>query len=307
MSTIAGAQKSAGTPEDGPESTGFRPTELTAAPTTPAVEQRRNWTRVLAGGLMVLMGGIGASLLFSQVDDSTQVLRLSDDITAGSAIEESDLNVLSLSSIDDASASTFTRDQLDEVVGQYAVSDIPQGSILTERMITGTPSPLQGSIVAMPISPSRLPVEGIHSGQQVRVVVGVSGGGQAGGESQSDSGVDMTPGRMWPAHVQAVGAPNDDGTITVNLRVTPGAAPDVAAAAASERLMVVVDANPNGDGDGDVISGEPEEPQGQTAPSPSGSASPSSEPSASSTSGASSSASPSSGTSASASPTSKGD
>lgn len=243
-------------------------TQLTEAPRTPAIEQRRNPGRIAAGALVIALSGVAAAFLWQSSGTTEQVLVVQRDVNAGQQLAAGDVVTQQITA-GEGRADVITREELEQVAGQWVVSDVPAGTILTGAMITDTPEPKGGfSLVSVPIQPSRLPITDLNSGQDVRLVVGITNT-QAG--NTQTTGLSLTPGQSWEARVANVGALNDDGTRTVGLILPSSDASDVAAVAVSDAVTLVVDSPESG-------SGQADPPEESTGPSTEPSASPSGSP-----------------------------
>ena len=136
-----------------------------------ALAPRRNSTRMAVGALVIVLTALGSVLLFQQVGDRREVLVMSSDVDAGTAIKRTDVATARISL--DPGINYFDAKQLEEIVGRVPSADLVQGSILNPRQLAKVGSPQVGvdeALVGLVIPLGQRPVlSNIAVGQVVFV------------------------------------------------------------------------------------------------------------------------------------------
>lgn len=135
---------------------GFRPTS-------------RRRARLAAGVVLAAIGIGGNVLLYTSLDDATEVVQAVTTIRQGEQIDASDLRIVEVDL--DASVPVVPASQIDLIVGQYARTYIGAGALLIDLMVQPEPliTPGQG-VVAVEIRPTRVPRD-LRERSQIFVVV----------------------------------------------------------------------------------------------------------------------------------------
>lgn len=135
---------------------GFRPTS-------------RRRARFAAGAVLAAIGIGGNVLLYTSLDDTTEVVQAVTTIRQGEQIGPSDLRVVEVEI--DGSVPVVPAAQLDQLVGQYARTYIGAGTLMIDVMVQATPlvTPGQG-VVAVEIRPTQVPRD-LRERSQVLIVV----------------------------------------------------------------------------------------------------------------------------------------
>jgi ABC-type amino acid transport substrate-binding protein len=144
----------------------------------------RRRARVATGALVVALAVAGNVLIYSSINDSTEVLQVVRDVPAGDLITADDLRVVEVDA--DSSVPTVSPDRIGEVVNRYARVHIAAGSLMVD--VLAQPQPLvaigQG-VVAVEIRPTRIPA-GLRERSRVLLV----------GVGQSDEADVIVEGRV---------------------------------------------------------------------------------------------------------------
>ncbi len=201
-----------------------------AAPPRPArrVRLRRNPRWLLAGILAVCLGGLGSAFLFMSLAATQPVVKVNRTIYRGEVIQATDLSVVQIGRGEDLRVVSGAR--ASELVGQAAVVDLPDGSLVVEGT-TGRPEvPTAYTRVGLRLAPGRLPVTTLPSGSKV-LIVALPAPAAAGKAEPLESSVGAT----------TVGTPTlaADGSTLVDVTVPAGRAEAIARLAASDRIVLV--------------------------------------------------------------------
>lgn len=141
----------------------------------PATGSRRRLPELILGILLIAGCALGAVLLAMSGRSRTPVLALGNDIQRGQAIEESDLTTVQIGT--DGDVTYLPRSDLETVVGQVALTDLPSGALVTPEMF-GEPIELLergDGQVGLTVQLSQMPSLGLALGDEVNVVVRPSG------------------------------------------------------------------------------------------------------------------------------------
>jgi hypothetical protein len=182
---------------------------------------RRN-ARIAAGVAIAAVAVAGNVLLYASLDDTTEVVQMVASVRAGERIEAAHVRIVSVD-VDGSGVPTVAADELGAVIGQYAVTFLPAGLLLTPTVLQPEPLVAPGSgIVAVPISPERLPA-GISNRARVHLVLADGAGGSRVVEARV------------VAQPDASAAATGDGSLSVEVAVG-----EAAAVASADDVRVVL-------------------------------------------------------------------
>lgn len=134
----------------------------------PSSRERRPALAALAV-LLIAGGAVLAGWLALRQGQTTSYLAIRDQVWAGEKIARSDLGAVDFPS--DTKAALIPTTQVEEVVGSYALTDLPEGNVLTENQIGDSPKlPGNSSRIGLSLEPGQVPME-LHVGQEVNIVV----------------------------------------------------------------------------------------------------------------------------------------
>ena len=149
-------QVSSTSSSDRPEPPGFRPAS-------------RRRSRIAAGVIMAAVAIGGNVLLYTSLDDKTEVLQLVRDVRAGEVVTTGDLRVVEVDV--DANVPVVEADEIGQVANRYARVFLPAGSLIYAELVQVEPLVSEGAgVVAVQISPSRVPA-GVTTRAQVLLVI----------------------------------------------------------------------------------------------------------------------------------------
>lgn len=186
---------------------------------------RRQPKWIAAGVLAVCLGGLGATVLYAEATTQNSVIVVNRAITRGEQIGVGDLGVVSVGSA--PGVSTVPADQVNDLVGQHATTDLSARSLLAEGQI-GTPAlDAERATVGLKLAAGRLPAAGLAPGARV-LLVEVVAPEYAGAPEPPVSGTLAGPPR-----------PGADGLHTlVDVQIEPNAAQRVTELAATDRIAL---------------------------------------------------------------------
>lgn len=189
-----------------------------------AHDRRLPWVALAL--LLVIGGGLLATLLVQSAGERTAVLVASRPIAAGQVITQNDLTVVEVGV--DGEASIIPATSRASVIGQVAVVGIPKGALLAAGQIASDAGLREGEVVVGALlGPGELPVPSLRPGDVVRLVA-VTGGQAAERET------------LGRAEVFAVSPGTQSGFVFVSLVVDEAMADAVADVAAQQRLRLLL-------------------------------------------------------------------
>lgn len=154
----------------------------------------------------------GNVLLYTSLDDKTEVLQLVRDVRAGEVVTDADIRVVEVDL--DPTVPSVAADDVGLVVNQYARVYLPAGSLVVDQLVQPTPLVSDGAgVVAVEVRSTQLPA-GLTTRSQVLLVIVPEG----------DAEPFVTTGRV----VRHSGA--DDLAAALSVEVAVADAPRVAAA-----------------------------------------------------------------------------
>ena len=201
-----------------------------AAPYLPPTKaQRRPWL-VGLGVSLAIIGGLASWYYASTVGNTDTVLVVSGDVTRGEVIGTDDLTTLEIASGQTTTA--FRASDSRDVIGQVALVDLPEGSLLThENLGDGLAVDRGKSIVGVALAPSQMPSFPLSAGDEVRLVDTPI--------AQGDP-PDATP-STFRAVVFTTKYDEASSRWIVDLLVTSSQAADIAARSATGRIALILD------------------------------------------------------------------
>ncbi len=140
------------------------------APRPDAVHLRaRRSPRLIGLGILaIVLGALGAAALYSMNTDLTNVVVMTRDVVRGDVIQATDLAVVSMPS--GMQVNMSPADELQPMVGQQALSDLPAGSFPLARHLGQEPIPSGHSLVGIRLTSGRLPTADLPPGTKVQLI-----------------------------------------------------------------------------------------------------------------------------------------
>lgn len=129
----------------------------------------RRRSRIAAGAILAAVAIGGNVLLYTSLDDKTEVLQLVRDVRAGETVSTSDLRIVEVDV--DPNVPVVRADEIGRVANRYARVFLPAGSLIFGDLVQVEPLVSDGAgVVAVPISPSEVPA-GVTTRAQVLLVI----------------------------------------------------------------------------------------------------------------------------------------
>lgn len=189
------------------------------------VRPRRNFRLIAIGVLAVCLSGLGAVWLYSSATDATSVVTVLRSVHRGQVITAGDVGLVSVPAV--PGLETVPGEQLGEVVGQSAHTDLVAGSLLSPRSF-GSPVVSVGMAqLGLRLSPGRVPSSEMPPGTPVLLVAVARDGGEP----------PDAPSVL--AKVASLGTEQPDGSTLLDVDVPQEHAERVARLAAADQLVVV--------------------------------------------------------------------
>jgi SAF domain len=206
----------------------------TSTPDPPRIPGRRNPKWIALGIVALCLGALLSYAVYNRVAAETTVIMMAATVYRGETVEASDLAVVQLSG--EAVRKSIPAAQLDALVGQKAVYDLPAGTMPVPGAIDEVVIPDSGrAVVGVMLSTGRAPAALLTPGSPARLVV------LPPASTTDPDTTDKLAGKTYPATIvdQVPGA--DGASIVINVDVASGQAATIAMLAASDRIAVVRD------------------------------------------------------------------
>ena len=221
--------------------TGQDTARATLAPARTAVTTRRRPALTLGGVVLLVITGLMSMWLWTETSTQNHVLQVRRNITRGETITANDLAAVTVGSVQNVS--TVPADQLTALVGQKALIDMRQGSLLPHGAIGATLLPGPGkSLIGLRLEAGRIMTGDVAPGSKLRLVVTAPPAGQA---STTQTTAKSFPALMVAAADRAAGvngAPVDPAAaVLITVEVDHDLAETIAPLAAEGRIVVVKD------------------------------------------------------------------
>jgi hypothetical protein len=206
----------------------------THVPTPPRIPGRRNPRWIALGVVALCLGALLSYFVYTRVVTESAVVIMADTVYRGDTVEASDLAVTRLSG--ETAAKSIPASQLRTLVGQKAVYDLPEGTILVPGGIGEVLIPADGrAVVGLKLATGRAPAPLLTPGSHARLVA------LPGTSSSGQQASDKLAGKTYQASVIDQEPGPDGVSVLINVEVESGQAPTIAMLAASDRIVVVRD------------------------------------------------------------------
>ncbi|MFF5143932.1 hypothetical protein ACFY6U_30080 [Streptomyces sp. NPDC013157] len=171
--TGAGAGRSAG------------PAQPSVGDRLPTAPRERKPALAALAVLLILLGALGATTLVLQAGDRIEVIKITQDVPAGSSVTNSDVTSVMVAS--DDSIHYVKWSQLEDLKKLKAVNTIPGGSLAVGEMFgSGTSLSAGKAVVGLALKEGQYPV-GLKVGDVVAAYRVSSNGSSTNGSSSSSS------------------------------------------------------------------------------------------------------------------------
>lgn len=199
--------------------------------------RQRRMPVVVAGVAMILVAAVAAAGLVQRAGHRVDVLAVARDVPAGQTLSAADLRVASVAA--DPALKPVPARRLRDLVGQVAAVDLRAGGLLTSSQVARQAASTAGKqIVGIKVERGRMPLGTVQPGDEI-LAVAVPGGTAAGGASDSTTGAGSSGAEPVAAVVVSVGDAAADGSVLVDLAVSPTDGPALAARAAAGGVVLV--------------------------------------------------------------------
>lgn len=190
-------------------------------PSAVQLRARRSPKLVALGVLLVTLGGLGAAFLFTLNSDQQAVVTMVDDVRRGTVLTREHLGVVEVPG--GLGVEALAADELDQLIGEQALSDLPKGAFPLASHVGDDPLPEGQALVGLKLPLGRMPAGDLPAGTVVRVVSIAEGDGSA-----TDATLAAAPLLL------------EDGSFSVDVLLPADAADDVARLAATDMVALVV-------------------------------------------------------------------
>jgi hypothetical protein len=200
----------------------------------PRLPGRRNPRWIALGIVALCLGALLSSVIYARVASETTVVSAARTVYRGQVLERADLTTVRLRG--GTLPDTVPAAELERLVGQRAVFDLPAGAVVAGAAVAPSALPGEGrAAVGLKLATGRAPEALLLPSSPVRLVALPP----ASTEAAAD---DKLAGKTYPARV--IGhAPGADGvSLVLDVDVAATQAPTIALLGAQDRLAVVRDA-----------------------------------------------------------------
>ncbi len=199
----------------------------------PRLPGRRDPKWIALGVVALCLGALLSYVVYARVASETAVVSVVTTIYRGEVLEADDLTTVRLQG--GALPGAVPASELDALVGQRAVYDLPAGSVVAGTSVAATTLPADGrSVVGILLPGGTAPQGLLLPSSPIRLVA-------LPPASSSTATEDQLAGKTYAARVVST-APAPDGTsLMVDVDVPQAQAASIALLAASSRLAVVRD------------------------------------------------------------------
>jgi len=185
---------------------------------------------VVASIAAICLGALLGVWAYTASSSAREVVAVRATVQRGEVIEREDLVVVRVSL--DPSLDPIPAAELDGLVGQRAAVDLPAGGLVTADSATTSVLPAKGlSVVGIALPPALLPGEPLQAGDAVRIVATP---GQQGEVADGEQ-------RFIAATVVGVQPNSEIGQVVVSVQVPYAEAAELAARAATGKVVLVLD------------------------------------------------------------------
>ena len=200
----------------------------------PRLPGRRNPRWIALGVLALCLGALLSYVVYARVAAEATVVAAAATVYRGEVVERGDLTTVRVRT--GSLPTTVPAADLDDLIGQRAVYDLPEGSVLAAASVAETGVPAAGrAAVGIKLASGRSPEALLLPSSPVRLVA-------LPAPSAATTAGDELAGKTYTARVLSQ-VPGADGTsILLDVEVDQAQAATIALLAAQERIAVVRDA-----------------------------------------------------------------
>lgn len=201
-----------------------------AGPVQSRVRNRPRPAIIALSVALIIVAGLAAAYIYTTTGRTTAVFSAANTIARGDVIESGDLTTVEIP--DNQQIPAYATTDADNVIGQTATVDIPDGTLISPNNIAAQAGlPANTSIVGISLTPAQLPAFPMTSGDPVRIV-----------ETPVNQGdPPATTPQTISATVASVTTDDVSGNTIVSVQVDSDDAADLAARAATGRVALILD------------------------------------------------------------------
>lgn len=204
---------------------GVRPPGPAGRPLSAIRRRRPRW--ILAGALAMVIGALGSVVLWTQIADTSSVLRLNRTVYRGEIIQAQDLSPVTVGRLN--GLDLVSADAVGTVVGKPARTDIAEGGLLTTASVGAVDLPEDTAVVGLRLDEGRVPRIPLDPGASVLLVEAAPDRTDAAGGT-----------RAFRAEIhRPVETSSDQVAVLVDVAVARRDAEEVARLAAADRIVLV--------------------------------------------------------------------
>lgn len=211
-----------------PGANGTAPDRLPPRPQAVQLRARRSPRLMVIGLLCACLGALGMGWAWNSQSQTQSVVLVTRDISRGELIRPTDLASTTLTG--GSGVAVVPADQAAGLVGQYALGDLADGTLLAPGAIGDQVVPAGAAQLGLRLAAGRLPSQLLPPGAPVRLVAVPNGTG---------SGAASEPGQTFDAIVVSAPQQLSDGAWVLDVQVADEVAAQLAALAAQDQLVVV--------------------------------------------------------------------
>ena len=141
-------------------------TEPSAIPPEGVQLRARRSPRLIAlGVLLIVLGALGAAALYTTATRHRQAVAMANDVVRGQEIRLTDLTIREVPGDYEAGM-----DELESLVGQRVLTDLPAGSFPARRHLGDRQFPAGNVVVGLKLGPGRMPSTTLVPGQRIQLI-----------------------------------------------------------------------------------------------------------------------------------------
>lgn len=214
-----------------------------------ASKNRRRPALIALAVAFLLLSALAGWWAFTQISTTTAVVGVRESITRGEVIEREDLVIMQVSN--DPQQSTIPAEELDQVIGRRAATDLPAGVTVPREAFTEALVPPKGrAVIGVVTKGGSAPRTGLVKGARVTLVPLAGSTGDTSPEDPGSSASSSPPPSANPPGDESAGSvegtvvdvvDNGDGTGRVDIEVDAAEAGELQRLAAEDKLALVVE------------------------------------------------------------------
>ncbi|WP_245633815.1 SAF domain-containing protein [Amycolatopsis jejuensis] len=197
----------------------------------PRMPRRRRWWLLAIAVVLAAVAAYGNDALITSQDHRVDVLVLAREVSWGQPIRDTDLAVAK--EVPGQPVASIPAGDRIRIVGQFARSTLPAGTVLAPGQLDPRPIPGPGErLLGLLVKPGHLPARGLAPGDLVQVSPVKSDPGTGSGQLPDSSA------GPFRARVVGVGQPDSGGAVTVDVVIGVDASPAAVSAAGGQVVVV---------------------------------------------------------------------